>query len=198
MKAKILVLGLSLLLLSLLCLQPEEKETQSKVEGEIKAIPSDESFDNEPFAKYISIPGVKDDGSTYRIWMYLLFYPVTLDQARTWANTVCKSSKRILDDNGVVRDIEVWAIRLVRTSGEEGSKTIVYGRTFYDHCTNKFEFKKTEELNYKRGKREMSQLEAKDPKVLASRFKKTAELICVLTKRHVRKRGILTIITLYF
>jgi len=148
MKAKILVLGLSLLLLSLLCLQPEEKETQSKVEREIKAIPSDESFDNEPFAKYISIPGVKDDGSTYRIWMYLLFHPVTLDQARAWANTVCKSSKRILDDNGVVRDIEVWAIRLVGT--DEGSKTIVYGRTFYNHHTNKFEFKKTEELKLKK------------------------------------------------
>ena len=168
MKAKILVLGLLLLLLSLLCLQPEEKETPSKVEQEIKAIPSDESFDNEPFAKYISIPGVKDDGSTYRIWMYLLFHPVTLDQARAWANTVCKSSKRILDDNGVVRDIEVWAIRLVQTSCEEGSKTIVYGRTFYDHCTNKFEFKKTEELNYKREKREMSRLEVKFPEALAS------------------------------
>ncbi len=137
MKAKILVLGLLLLLLSLLCLQPEEKETPSKVEREIKAISNDESF-----TKYIKIQGVKDDGSTYRIWMYLLFYPVTLDQARAWANTVCKSSKRILDDNGVVRDIEVWAIRLVRTSWEEGSKTIVYGRTFYDHHTNKFEFKK--------------------------------------------------------
>ena len=150
MKAKILVLGLLLLLLSLLCLQPEEKETPSKVEQEIKAIPSDESFDSEPFAKYISIPGVKDDGSTYRIWMYLLFHPVTLDQARAWANTVCKSSKRILDDNGVVRDIEVWAIRLVGT--DEGSKTIVYGRTFYNHHTNKFEFKKTEELKLKEKK----------------------------------------------
>ncbi len=147
MKAKILVLGLLLLLLSLLCLQPEGKEMPSKVEQEIKAIPSDESFDNEPFAKCISIPGVKDDGSTYRIWMYLLFYPVTLDQARAWANTVCKSSKRILNDNGIVRDIEVWAIRLVRTSWEEGSKTIVYGRTFYDCHIDKFEFKKTEELN---------------------------------------------------
>ena len=142
MKAKILVLGLLLLLLSLLCLQPEEKETPSKVKQKIKAIPNDESFDNEPFAKYISIPGVKDDGSTYRIWMYLLFHPVTFDQARAWANTVCKSSKRILDNDGIVRDIEVWAIRLVRTSWEEGSKTMVYGRTFYDHCTDKFEFKK--------------------------------------------------------
>jgi len=144
MKAKILVLGLSLLLLSLLCLQPEEKETPSKVEREIKAIPSDEFFDNEPFPKYISIPGVKDDGSMYRIWMYLLFHPVTLDQARAWANTVCKSSKRILDDNGVVRDIEVWAIRLV--PWEEGSRTIVYGRIFYDYYTDKFEFKTPEEL----------------------------------------------------
>ena len=82
--------------------------------------------------------------------MYLLFYPVTLDQARAWANTVCKSSKRILDDNGVVRDIEVWAIRLV--PWEEGSRTIVYGRTFYDHHTNRFEFKKTEELKLKEEK----------------------------------------------
>ncbi len=144
MKAKVLALGSICLILSLslLCLQLEEKEKLSKVEQKIKAIPNDESFDNEPFAKYISIPGVKDDGSTYRIWMYLLFHPVNLDQARAWANTVFKSSNRILDDNGVVRDIEVWAIRLVRTSWEEGSKTIVYGRTFYDRHTDKFEFKK--------------------------------------------------------
>jgi hypothetical protein len=152
MKAKVLSLGSICLILSLsfLCLQYvclqlfAEKERLSKVEQEIKAIPSDESFDNEPFAKYISIPGVKDDGSTYRIWMYLLFQPVTLDQARAWANTVCKSSKHILDNNGVIRDIEVWAIRLVGT--DEGSKTIVYGRTFYNHCTNKFEFKKFENM----------------------------------------------------
>lgn len=152
MKAKVLVLGLLFLSLPLLCLQLEEKEKLSKVKQKIKAIPNDESFDNEPFAKYISIPGVKDDGSMYRIWMYLLFEPVTLDQARAWANTVCKSSKRILDDNGVVRDIEVWAIRLVRASWEEGSRTIVYGRTFYDHDTDKFEFKKTEGLKLKEAK----------------------------------------------
>jgi len=152
MKAKILALGSICLILSLslLCLQSEEKEKLSKVEQKIKAIPNDESFDNEPFAKYISIPGVKDDGSTYRIWMYLLFHPVTLDQARAWANTVCKSSKRILDDNGVVRDIEVWAIRLV--PWDEGSRTIIYGRTFYNHHTNKFEFKKTEGLKLKEEK----------------------------------------------
>jgi hypothetical protein len=151
MKAKVLVLGILFLSLSLLCLQLEEKEKLSKIEQEIKAIPNDESFDNEPFAKYISIPGVKDDGSMYHIWIYLLFEPITLDQARAWANTVCKSSKRILDDNGVVRDIEVWAIRLVRASWEEGSRTIVYGRTFYDHNIDKFEFKNTKELNYKIG-----------------------------------------------
>ena len=152
MKAKVLVLGLLFLPLSLLCLQLEEKEKPSKIEQKIKAIPSDESFDNGPFAKYISIPGVKDDGSMYRIWMYLLFEPVTLDQARAWAYTVCKSSKRIIDDNGVVRDIEVWAIRLVRASWEEASRTIVYGRTFYDCHIDKFEFKKTEELKLKEEK----------------------------------------------
>jgi len=146
MKAKVLALGSICLILSLslLCLQLEGNEKLSKIEQKIKAIPNDESFDNEPFAKYISIPGVKDDGSTYRIWMYLLFHPVTFDQARAWANTVCKSSKHILDNNGVVRDIEVWAIRLVGM--EDGTRTIVYGKTFYDHDTDKFEFKKTEEL----------------------------------------------------
>jgi len=151
MKAKVLALGSICLILSLslFCLQSEEKEKLSKVEQKIKAIPNDESFDNEPFAKYISIAGAKDDGSTYRIWMYLLFHPVTLDQARAWANTVCKSSKRILDDNGVVRDIEVWAIRLVHAYWGEGSKTIVYGTTFYDHDTDKFEFKKTKGLKLK-------------------------------------------------
>jgi len=155
MKAKVLALGSICLILSLsfLCLQYvglqlfAEKERLSKVEQKIKAIPNDESFDNEPFAKYISIPGVKDDGSMYRIWMYLLFHPVTLDQARAWANAVCKSSKHILDNNGVVRDIEVWAIRLVGT--DEGSKTIVYGRTFYDHHTKKFEFEKNRRIKIK-------------------------------------------------
>ena len=146
MKAKVLVLGLLFLSLSLLCLQLEEKEKLSKVEQKIKAIPNDESFAKyikiSEVEKYIKIPEVEDDGSMYRIWMYLLFHPVTLDLARAWANTVCKSSKRILDDNGVVRDIEVWAIRLVRAYWGEGTKTIVYGRTFYDHHTNKFEFKK--------------------------------------------------------
>ena len=165
MKAKILVLGLLFLSLSLLCLQIEEKEKLSKVKQKIKAIPSDEFFDNEPFAKYISIQGVKDDSSTYRIWMYLLFHPVTLDQARAWANTVCKSSKRILDDNGVVRDIEVWAIRLVRTSWEEGSKTIVYGRTFYDRNADKFEFKNTEELNHKNESKKCYLHEKKDLRI---------------------------------
>ena len=159
MKPKVLVLGILFLSLSLLCLQLEEKEKLSKVEQEIKAIPNDESFDNEPFAKYISIAGVKDDGSTYRIWMYLLFHPVTLDQARAWANAVCKSSKRILDNNGVVRDIEVWAIRLVWAYWGEGSKTIVYGRTFYDHDTDKFEFKKTEELKLRVEKKAVEALE---------------------------------------
>ncbi len=141
MKAKILVLGLSLLLLSLLCLQPEEKETQSKVEQEIKAIPSDESFDNEPFAKYISIPVVEDDGSLYRIWMCFLFEPRSCNQVRTWTDIVCELSKRILDDNGVVRDIEVRAIRIIGFSWKEGG-VMFYGRTFYDHDTDKFEFKK--------------------------------------------------------
>jgi len=159
MKAKVLALGSICLILSLsfLCLQYvclqlfAEKERLSKVEHKIKAIPSDKSFDNEPLAKYISIPVVEDDGSTYRIWMCLLFEPISFDQVQAWTDIICKSSKRILNDNGVVRDIEVRAIRIIGFSWEEGW-VLFYGKTFYDHCTDKFEFKKTEELNYKEKK----------------------------------------------
>jgi len=150
MKAKVLVLGTLFLSLSLLCLQLEEKEKLSKVEQKIKAIPNDESFAKHikisEVEKYIKIPEVEDDGSMYRIWMYLLFEPISFDQVQAWTDTVCESSKRILDDNGIVRNISVWAIRPVRTSWEGNGGVMVYGRTFYDHHTNKFEFKKTEEL----------------------------------------------------
>jgi len=147
MKIKVLGSICLILSLSLLCLQSEEKEKLSKVKQKIKAIPKDEYF-----AKYIKIPEVEDDGSMYRIWMYLLFEPRNYDQVQAWTDVVCKSSKRILDNNGVVRDISVWAIRPVRTSWEEEGGVMVYGRTFYNHHTNKFNFKKTEELNYKEKK----------------------------------------------
>ena len=120
MKAKIL--GLLFLSLFLLCLQPEGREKLSKVEQKIKAIPIDESFAKYikilEVQKYIKIPEVEDDGSMYRIWMYLLFEPRNYDQVQAWTDTVCKWSKRILDNESVVRDIEVWAIRPVRTSWE--------------------------------------------------------------------------------
>ena len=141
MKAKVLVLGILFLSLSLLCLQLEEKEKLSEVEQKIKAI-----SDNKTIAKFISIIKVEDDGSMYHIWIILLFGPKNYDEVQIWTDVVCKSSKRILDDNGVVRDISVWAIRPIRTSWEGEGGVMVYGRTFYDHCTNKFEFKKTKEL----------------------------------------------------
>jgi len=132
MKATVLGLVCLFLSLSLLCLQHEEKEKLSKVEQKIKAIPNDKSFAKyikiSGVQKYIKIPEVEDDGSMYRIWMTLLFEPINLD------------------NNSVVRNICVWAIRPVRTSWEEEGKVKVYGRTFYDHHTNKFEFKKTEEI----------------------------------------------------
>lgn len=154
MKARVLVLGILVLSLSLLCSQLEEKEKLAKVEQKIKAIPNDESFAKyiniSEVEKYIKIPEIEDYGSIYRIWMYLLFEPKNYDQVQAWTDIVCKWSKRILDDNGVVRDIEVWAIRPVRTSWEEEGGVIVYGRTFYNHDTNRFEFKKTEELKLKK------------------------------------------------
>jgi len=152
MKAKILVLGLLFLSLSLLCLQLEEKEKLSEIKQEIEAI-SDKAvselfptvnlaiFDKETVAKYIKISVIEDDGSKYRIWLYLLFPPGNYDQVQTWTDAVCRASKRILDNNDVVRDISVWAIRVIGFSWEEGG-VISYGRTFYDRHTDKFEFKK--------------------------------------------------------
>lgn len=134
MKAKISFLGLLLLLLSHLCLQPEEKETPSKVEQEIKAI-------SDIVAKFISIPVVEDDGPTYRIWVILLFEPKSYDQVQPWTDAVCRAAKRILNNNDVVRNISVWAIRVIGFSWEEGG-VIFYGETFYDRHTDKFEFKK--------------------------------------------------------
>jgi len=163
MKYKVLGLLCLFLSLSLLCLQLEGKEKLSKVEQKIKAIPNDESFANyiriSEVQKYIKIPEVEDDGSMYRIWMTLLFEPINYDQVQAWTDTVCKWSKRILDDNGVVRNISVWAIRPIRTSWEGDGGVIVYGRTFYDRHTDKFEFKKTEELKLKEEKKAVKLLE---------------------------------------
>jgi hypothetical protein len=162
MKAKILVLGLLFLSLSLLCLQFEGEEKLPKIEQKIKAI-SDKTiselfsttnlaiFDKEPVAKYIKIPVVEDDGSMYRIWVVFLVEPRNYDQVQPWTNAVCRAAKRILDNNGVVRDVEVWAIRIIGFSWEEGG-VLFYGRTFYDHDTDKFEFKNIRKLNYRKGK----------------------------------------------
>ena len=152
MRAKVLVLGFLFLPLSLLWLQLEEEEKLSKVEREIKAI-------SDIVAKFISIPVVEDDGSMYRIWVVFLFEPRNYDQVQPWTDTVCRAAKRILDNNDVVRDIEVWAIRIIGFSWEEGG-VLFYGRTFYDHDTDKFEFKNIRELNIiKKEKRAVELLE---------------------------------------
>ncbi|UCC39629.1 MAG: hypothetical protein JSV96_17930 [Candidatus Aminicenantes bacterium] len=137
MKAKISLFGLLFLSLSLLCLQLEEKEQLSKIEQKIKAISHDEIV-----AKYISVSKVEDDGSMYRITIYLLFEPKNFDQVQIWTDAVCGASKRILDNKGIVRNISVWAIRPIRTSLEGEWGAIVYGRTLYDRDTNKFEFER--------------------------------------------------------
>lgn len=114
------------------------KEKLTEIEQKIKAISA-----NECFAKYISILNVKDDGSMYRIRisLYPLFEPRNYDQIQTWADAVCKSSKRILDNYGLVRNISVWAIRPMRFSVVGEGYLIVYGRTLYDHHTDRYEFK---------------------------------------------------------
>jgi len=114
-----------------------EGEKFSKIAQKIEAI-----SDNESVAKYVSISKIEDNGSVYRITINLLFEPENYRQVQTWTDAVCESSKRILDNNGIVRNISVWANRTIRNG-----KVIVYGRTFYSRHIKRFEFKNAEELN---------------------------------------------------
>jgi len=115
-----------------------EQEKLTEIKQKIKAVST-----NECFAKYISILNVEDDGSMYRITisLYSLFEPRSYDQIQTWTDAICKSSKRILDNYGLVRNISVWAIRPMRFSMAGEGYLIVYGRTLYDHRTDRYEFK---------------------------------------------------------
>jgi hypothetical protein len=121
-----------------------EQEKLTEIKQKIKAIST-----NECFAKYFSILNVEDDGSMYRITisLYPLFEPRNYDQIQTWTDAVCKSSKRILDNNGLVRNISVWAIRPILISVAGNGGLIVYGRTLYDRHTNRYEFKSLKVLN---------------------------------------------------
>jgi hypothetical protein len=114
------------------------EEKLNEIEQKIKAI-----SDNECFAKYFSIINVEDNGSMYRITisLYPLFVPRSYDQIQTWTDAVCKSSKRILDNYDLVRNISVWAIRPILISVAGNGGLIVYGRTLYDHHTDRYEFK---------------------------------------------------------
>ena len=132
--------------ISIFALGPEEQKAAREQEEEklieIKQKIKDIST-NECFAKYFSILNVEDDGAMYRITisLYPLFEPRSYDQIQNWTDAVCKSSKRILDNYGLVRNISVWAIRPVRISVAGNGGLIFYGVTFYDRHTDKYEFK---------------------------------------------------------
>ena len=114
----------------------QEKE-KSEIKQKIKAISASECF-----AKYFSILNVEDDGSMYRIIvsLYPLFEPKSYEQVQTWSDAVCKSSKRILDAYGLVRNIAVWVVRPILISMAGNGGLIVYGRTLYEHHTDRYEF----------------------------------------------------------
>jgi len=116
----------------------QQKKEKSEIKQKIKAISASECF-----AKYFSILNVEDDGLMYRIIvsLYPLFEPKSYEQIQTWTDAVCKSSKRILDNYGLVRNISVWAVRPMRFSVAGEGYLIVYGRTLYDHHTDRYEFK---------------------------------------------------------
>lgn len=115
-----------------------EKEKLSEIKQKIKAISTSECF-----AKYFSILNVEDDNSTYRIIvsLYPLFEPKSYEQVQTWTDDICKSSKRILDNYGLIRNIAVWVVRPMQFSLEGNGYLIIYGRTFYNHHTDRYEFK---------------------------------------------------------
>jgi len=115
----------------------QEKE-KSEIKQKIKAISTSECF-----AKYFSILNVEDDGSMYRIMvsLYPLFEPKSYEQVQTWTDAICKSSKRILDAYGLIRNISVWVVRPILISMAGNGGLIVYGRTLYDHHTDRYEFK---------------------------------------------------------
>jgi len=114
-----------------------EKE-KSEIKQKIKAISTSECF-----AKYFSILTVEDECSMYRIMvsLYPLFEPKSYEQVQTWTDAVCKSSKRILDNYGLIRNIAVWIVRPMQFSLEGNGYLIIYGRTFYNHHTDRYEFK---------------------------------------------------------
>ncbi|UCE38888.1 MAG: hypothetical protein JSW00_06610 [Thermoplasmata archaeon] len=116
----------------------QEKEKLTEIKQKIKAISTNECFD-----KYLSILNVEDDSSMYHITisLYPMFEPRSHDQIQTWTDAVCKSSKRILDNYGLVSNISVWAIRPILISVAGNGGLIVYGRTLYDRHTDRYEFK---------------------------------------------------------
>lgn len=115
-----------------------EKEKLSEIKQKIKAISTSECF-----AKYFSILNVEDDGSMYRIIvsLYPLFEPKSYEQVQTWSDAVCKSSKCILNNYGLVRNIAVWVVRPIGFFSAGNGYLIIYGRTLYDHHTDRYEFK---------------------------------------------------------
>jgi len=116
----------------------QQKKEKSEIKQKIKAISASECF-----AKYFSILNVEDDNSTYRIIvsLYPLFEPKSHNQVQTWSDAVCKSSKYILDVYGLTRNIAVWVVRPMQFSLEGNGYLIIYGRTFYNHHTDRYEFK---------------------------------------------------------
>ena len=111
-------------------------EGKSKIEQKIFAID-----DNESIARHISIQKIEHDDSIYQIWITLKNEPHSYAEVQTWTDAVCKDTKKILDEFGVVENIAVWA----RRSTGKG-KVAIYGRTFYSSALKSFRFKNVKEL----------------------------------------------------
>ena len=136
MKTKILVLGTICLFLFLFYLPLEAEKAKTIIEQKIFAID-----DNESIARHISIQKIERTSSTYQIWITLKNEPYSYAEVRTWTDAVCKDTKKILNEFGVVEDISVWA----RRSAGKG-KVVIYGRTYYWSKLKRFEFKNAKEL----------------------------------------------------
>lgn len=113
-----------------------------KAKEQIIAISSQDSVN-----EYISIAEVEltQNDSLCRITINLLFEPENHSQIKTWTNAVCEECLMVLKANGIVnKNISGWGQRQMADG-----RVIIYGRTYYNHYTKKYEFKTARELNLK-------------------------------------------------
>ena len=92
--------------------------------------------------KYVSITETEYDSSLYRIQLDFLIEAQSFDYVQSFTDAVCKDCYRMLKNHNIESSISVWG-RYPRGT----DLVTMYGRTYYDKHSGKFEFKTAKELN---------------------------------------------------